>query len=254
MFRQIIHSDNCAAMDKIILANPHGSIVDVCVTSPPYKDSDGYTEELMTNVFTRVYRLLRDDGLFFLNFGHLVEDKFRPFRVCQLAMDRGFHLVETITWVKNHYSPIQGHKRLNNLTEFVFLMAKNPKYVRPLDRLSIGVPYADKSNVKRFAGGVDLKCAGNVWYIPYDTIQSKDEKHHNDRFPLDLPMRCLKLSGVTQLPIERRPAILVFDPFSGSGTTCRAAKTLNCDFIGIEKNIKHVEKSKLLLDAVPSPV
>ena len=250
MLQLLTHNDNVNWLQN----NRMPSCVDICVTSPPYKDSDGYTEVLMRTVFGQIMNVLREDGIFFLNFGHLVEDKFRPFRVCQIAMDEGFHLVETITWVKNHYSPIGGTKRLNNLTEFIFLMVKNPKKVRPLDRLSIGVPYADKSNVKRFAGGVDLKCGGNVWYIPYDTIQSKAEKLHNDRFPLELPLRCIKLAGVLKYPVARRGACLVLDPFSGSGTTCRAAKSLGCDYLGIEKNINHHNTAKLLLDRTTSPV
>jgi site-specific DNA-methyltransferase (adenine-specific) len=164
--------------------------------------------------------------LFFLNFGSLAEDKFRPFRVCQIAMGLGFKLNETITWVKNHYRPIQGHRRVNNLTEFIFVLYKGkmPK----LDRLAVGVEYTDKSNVTRFAGGKDLKCGGNIWYIPYETIQSEEEKSHNDRFPLGLPEKCIKICGYK--------INTVLDPFCGSATTGVVAERLGKEFIGIEKN------------------
>ena len=46
--------------------------------------------------------------------------------------------------------------------------------------------YADK----------DLKCGGNYWEIPYDTIQYSWQKRHKDRFPLELPEKCIKLSGI----------------------------------------------------------
>ena len=71
-----------------------------------------------------------------------------------------------------------------------------------LNRLAIGVPYADKSNIGRYAAK-DLKCGGNVWYIDYDTINHKEEKLHNDRFPLELPTRCLKLSNKKTTPITK---------------------------------------------------
>jgi len=146
-------------------------------------------------------------------------------------MNRGFQLNDPIIWVKNHYKPIQGKKRLNNLTEFIFLLYK--KQMPSLDRLSIGVPYIDKTNAKRFNNGQDLHCAGNVWYINYPTINNKNEKLHHDMFPLELPERCIKLSGLKNG--------IVLDPFIGSGTTALASLKCGLNFIGIEKNKSNCE-------------
>ncbi len=98
-----------------------------------------------------------------------------------------------------------------------------------LDRLSIGVPYKDISNAKRFNNGLNLRCAGNVWYINYETIQSKNEKLHPDRFPVELPLRCIKLSGI-------KKGSVVCDPFMGSASTAIAAKMLGMNYLGFEKN------------------
>ena len=152
-------------------------------------------------------------------------------------MTLGFKLNETITWVKNHYSPIQGNKRLNNLTEFIFILHKGD--MPALDRLSIGVPYADKSNIGRYSDK-DLKCGGNVWYIDYDTIQDKSEKTHKDRFPKELPTRCIKLSNLKKDSV-------ILDPFCGSATTGVAAKELGMQFIGIERNKNYINKATKLL-------
>lgn len=199
--------------------------IDLIISSPVYKDSDGYNSIFLSAVFFQLQRVLKENSLFFLNFGHLTEDKFRPFKVCEMALNRGFQINDTITWVKNHYRPIQGNKRLNNLSEFIFLLNKGkmPK----LNRLAAGVPYKDKTNAKRFAGGRDLKCRGNVWEIPYETINSKSEKLHNDRFPVLLPELCIKLSNIPDDSI-------VLDPFSGSATVALAAKNLNKKYIGFE--------------------
>jgi DNA modification methylase len=226
------------------MAELPASSVDLCITSPPYKDSDGYTEELMTGAFREIYRLLKPDTLFFLNFGHLAADKFRPFRTCELAMNVGFKLNDTIVWKKNHYKPIQGQRRLNNLTEFIFLLYKGEMPI--LNRLGIGVPYADISNAKRFAGGRNLKCRGNLWEIDYPTINSSEDKPHPDMFPPELPENCIKLCGY--------PVQVVLDPFSGSGTTCFVAKALKKDYIGIEKNPETFRELEELVEPESVPV
>lgn len=224
----IIHGNNQEELPKL-----QSNSVDLCITSPPYKTSDGYNEENLKFVFSQCYRILKDNTLFFLNFGHLAEDKFRPFATCKLAMDIGFNLNDTITWVKNHYKPIQGNRRLNNLSEFIFILYKGKMPL--LNRLSIGIPYADKSNVNRFNGGLDLKCGGNIWYIDYETINKVEDKGHNDRYPIELPEKCIKLCGYD--------VNTILDPYSGSGTTGIACKSLNKEYIGIECSDVHYEHS-----------
>lgn len=204
--------------------------IDCIITSPPYKNEDGYSEQLIRDCFTECYRILKNNSLCWINFGHLAQDKLRPFRVALILDQIGFKLNETFIWVKNHHRPIQGSRRVNNIYEFVFCFYKGkmPK----LDRLAVGVPYKDKSNIKRFSKNGDLRCGANVWHIPYETIQHKDQKLHNDRYPIDLPLRCLKLSGI-------KPPFIVLDPFMGSGSTGVACQQLNLDFVGFEIKKEH---------------
>ena len=100
------------------------SSVNCIVTSPPYKDEDGYTDDLMLAWLEQAYRILKPNSILFMNFGHLAGFKSRAFRVAMMAEDVGFVWNDTITWVKNHYRPIQGNKRVNNLTEFIFILTK----------------------------------------------------------------------------------------------------------------------------------
>lgn len=225
-----IYFGDCIEGMKLIDNNS----IDLCVTSPPYKNSDDYSESLIIDFCKLVFNKLKDNSLFYLNFGHLAEDKFRPYRVCQIAIECGFKLNDTIIWKKTQFSPINGKRRLNNLTEFIFVLYK--KEMPILDRLSIGIPYKDKSNIGRYSD-IDLRCGGNYWEFGYETINNKSQKLHNDRFPIELPVRCIKLSN-----IENNSIIL--DPFSGSGTTCLAAKKLNHNFIGFEKQEKYFNLSK----------
>lgn len=212
--------------------------IDLVITSPPYKDKDGFDWPLLRRVFQQLYRLQKNNTLFFLNFGHLAEDKMRPYNVCQMAIDNGYKLNDTIVWVKNHYKPIQGKRRLNNLSEFIFLLYKGEMPL--LNRLAIGIPYVDKTNANRFNGGLDLHCPGNVWYINYETITRSEQKLHHDRFPVELPLRCIKLCGYYVKE--------VLDPFCGSATVGVACKQLDKNFIGIDKdkNMFNVARNRLL--------
>ena len=65
---------------------------------------------------------------------------------------------------------------LNYCWEYVFTYTKGVAGI-PLDRCSIGVPFTDKSNTKRGTRGKngDLHCAGDIWFIPYKTIKSRDK-------------------------------------------------------------------------------
>jgi site-specific DNA-methyltransferase (adenine-specific) len=215
------------------------SDVDLIVTSPPYKDEDNFSFKLIEQFAEKSFNSLKQDSLLFMNFGHMAHFKERPFECAIILKRMGFSWIDTITWVKNHYRPLQGNKRPNNLTEFIFMMGKgNPT----IDRLSIGIPYADKSNIKRWKNteGKDLKCRGNLWHIPYETITDKSQKLHNDRFPIGLPTNCIKLSGISE-------ESLVVDPFSGSGTTALACSQMNMNFWGTEINKTNFDISEIRL-------
>ncbi len=203
------------------------NFIDVTVTSPPYKDEDGYTPALMLMMFRELYRMHKPDTYAFVNFGHLVDFKARPFWLVQIAYRCGWVLHETFIWEKPQFSPVTSNKNVNNVYEFVFMFRKGKP--TELDRLSIGVPYADKSNIKRYGAGKDVRCGGNIWRIGYDTIQRSDEKLHPHRFPEELPLRCLKLVR----PSLPRCAV-VCDPFGGSFTTAAVAKERGYDFISCE--------------------
>jgi len=208
--------------------------IDCEVTSPPYKTKDGFYSLSFTDIFCELYRVLKPGGLFFLNFGHLAEEKSRPFQLVIEAERCGFFLGETFIWLKDHYCPLQGDQHVNNLTEFIFMFYKD--FPPTLDRLSVGVPYEDKTNKLRFGKGNDLRCAGNLWKIPLETIGAGKKRLHPDQFPVALPQRCLKLAGKPSFDKRK----IVLDCFAGSGSTCIAAVRELWDYIGIELNPEYV--------------
>lgn len=221
---------------QAILKEYPDSFFDLCITSPPYKKKDGYSPTLVKTVMAEVYRVLKPDSLAFVNFGHLVEDKVAPLDVLSACLSVGFEINDYIIWVKKQFSPIQGNKRLNNLFEYIFFLYKGK--MPEIDRLSIGVPYKDKNNIGRYSKK-DIRCRGNVWEIGYETIQKRSQKFHKDRFPVELPENCIKLSAISD---RERPVVL--DCFAGSSSTAIACIRQDVNFVMIDRDSNYVDISK----------
>jgi site-specific DNA-methyltransferase (adenine-specific) len=237
--QRLIHGD-CLEVLPTLAAES----ADVVVTSPPYnlgiayrryEDSRAEQEYLdwLLRVAGEVRRVMRPEGSFFLNISGSSKAPWLPFEL--IVRLRGLFVLQNhITWIKSiaigrnsvgHYKPVGGKRFLHHNHEHIFHLTLSGSV--PLDRLAIGVPFKDKSNIARRGHASDLRCRGNTWHIPYGTVQSKAEKfHHPSTFPLELPRWCIRLHGV------RHPVVL--DPFMGTGTTLLAAALEGAQGIGIE--------------------
>lgn len=225
--------------------------IDLAVFSPPYFESGGYSRDLMNKVGTLLHHTLKPGARAFMNFGQVQEDMARPFKARSALLD-GFRDAlsawQTVIWVKSvaidklqrgHYQPINSKRLLNYCFEYVFQFVKgDPEKGRPLDRLSVGVPFADKTNLDRGTRGQngDLHCAGDVWFIPYETTGQEKKKDHRHGFPLELARRCVAVAGL-------EPGSVVLDPFMGGGTTAVAARLCGMNAVGIDRDPLILEKA-----------
>jgi site-specific DNA-methyltransferase (adenine-specific) len=161
-----------------------------------------------------------------------------------------FQLQNSIIWVKSisigedsfgHFKPVNSRRYLNHLHEHVFHFTKNGKTA--IDRLAVGVPFKDKSNIARWGHTEDRRCGGDVWFIPYRTIRSKSQRdHHPSPFPVELAERCIRLHGPPAASGgEGMSSLTVLDPFLGVGSTLLAAQRLGCRGIGIEIDTSYAE-------------
>jgi len=232
--------------------------VDVVVTSPPYNIGvcyNGYDDTISREDYLQwtekwaeeVWRVLSDRGSFFLNVGSKPTDPLVPFQILDVML-RHFKLQNVIHWVKSiailksevgnypgitqdvvvgHYKPISSRRFLNDCHEYIFHLTKHCNV--ELDRLAVGVPYQDKSNITRWANGSSgVHCRGNTWFIPYETIRDRNkDRPHPATFPVELPERCIRLHGVDRTK-------LVMDPFLGLGSSALACAKLKVDFVGFE--------------------
>jgi site-specific DNA-methyltransferase (adenine-specific) len=138
-----------------------------------------------------------------------------------------------------HFKPINSPRFLNDCHEYIFHCTKSGRLA--LDRLALGVPYQDKSNISRWSHtrGNDLRCRGNTWFVPYETIQSRDkERPHPATFPVQLAEWCIKLHGASRVGS-------MLDPFLGIGNSAVAAHRCGVKkFIGFEIDDVYLAEAK----------
>lgn len=242
-------------------------LVDVIVTSPPYninkeygsykdkKEKNDYLDWLQ-NVAEASYHILKENGSFFLNIAGRPTDPTLPFLVAKRFSEKPiqYYLQNTIHWIKSitieqedigknngfhgtsigHFKPIMSERYLTDVQEYIFHFTKTA-HVK-IDKLAIGVKYQDKTNIGRWKSAIeDRRDRGNVWFIPYLTIQ--EERPHPAVFPVKLPELCIKLQGI-------KDDMLVYDPFMGIGSTALACKRLGVKYIGTEIDAGYIKIAK----------
>jgi site-specific DNA-methyltransferase (adenine-specific) len=217
--------------------------IDMVMTSPPYnigvryhsyrdqRPRDEYLQWL-DRVARALKRVLKPSGSLFLNVGSTSIDPWLASDVANVFRAH-FILQNHIIWVKSisigddtfgHFKPINSARFLNHTHEPIYQFSKTGTVA--IDRLALGVPFKDKSNILRRGHAQDKRCGGDIWFVPYVTVQSKAQKFdHPSGFPLELAKRCIRLHGGQGM---------VLDPFLGAGTTLVAAMQLGCKGIGIE--------------------
>ncbi|MBC6438989.1 MAG: site-specific DNA-methyltransferase [Rhodospirillales bacterium] len=234
------------------------SSIQCCVTSPPYwglrdyeheaqigsEDSPVEYIENLVEVFQEVRRVLRDDGLVWLNLGdgyarnggtgkhgpNAIVGNTRkmiqrrnckvppvwglkpldlmglPWRVAFALQEDGWFLRSHITWVKTAPMPESVKNRPTRSTEDIFLLSASPKYFY-------------NSNGVRQDSGANLR---NCWVIGPDG----NSAGHPAAFPRELARRCILLGS--------RIGDTVLDPFGGCGTAGVVAKSLSRDSVLVE--------------------
>lgn len=269
---RILCSDAIEALRTI----PDNSIQTI-ITSPPYYQQRDYgTGELqiggeqkpedyisrLAAVFSEARRVLRTDGLLWLNLG----DKFQgglllgmPWRVTLALQNSGWMLRSDIIWHKPNAMPHSAKTRPTVDHEYIFMLSKSSEYYYDAD--AIREPHVTFSDNSKMKGGRNHfgkrggtpengKNGGNsnlhngrwdqafhplgrnkrtVWNIPL----SKYRGAHFAVFPDALVENCLKASS--------RPGDYVLDPFAGSGTVAAVAARLQRKFVMIEVSQQYCE-------------
>ena len=242
--------------------------VDMIITSPPYNIGKNYGTcyddnkpgndylNIIDEVSQKLRKILKEDGSLFLNVGNIPSDQWIANDVANIFR-KYFVLQNTIIWNKSislkksdiskeytntdtyqvisigQYQPVNSKKYLNNCFEYIFHFTKSGNVKLDKKANDYAVPYMYKSNERRYSKD-GKRDRGNSWFIPYKTIQSKEERPHPAIFPITLPYFCIKVHGYDQNTI-------VYDPFLGSGTTALACIDLGVNYLGTDINNEYIQ-------------
>ena len=244
----------------------------VIITSPPYfghrkyseKSSNGEVgresnpEEYIENIrqiFNELRSKLRDDGLLWLNLGDTYREKTLlgiPWRVAFALQSDGWILRSDIIWRKTNAMPSSIKDRPTTDHEYVFMFSKTPEYVYYAD--AIREPHVTFSADSKMKGGRNHfgkrdgtpengKNGGNANLHNGRWDQAFHPKGRNKRTVWDISLGKFRDTHFAVYPeklvetcilASTKEGDLVFDPFTGSGTTALVACKLGRNFSGIE--------------------
>lgn len=254
-----------------VLSQLRSNSVQCVITSPPYwglRDY-GYEGQIgleqtlpqfifhLVAVFEEVKRVLRDDGVLWLNIGdgytsgnrgYRAPDKKNParamsvrpdtpeglkpkdlmgipWRLALALQDAGWYLRTDIVWHKPNAMPESVKDRPTRSHEFLFMLTKTERY------------YYDHEAVKEETADRKLRNLRSVWSI---NTQPSPWAHFAT-FPPTLIEPCILAST--------RPGDFVLDPFFGSGTVGVACENSDRKYIGIELNPEYVALAAQRLEA-----
>ena len=242
---------DCAALIKDITVD----LIDLTVTSPPYdnlRTYNGYTFDFET-VAQQLYRVTKPGGVVVWVVGDQTVDGSETgtslrqalyFKAC------GFNLHDTMIYEKQNPVPCE-HNRYQPCWEYMFVFSKGkPRCFQPImvpatyQRLRLDRKYTYPDGTRRAAHTPvvrSTKYHSNIF--DYGTFEHSE---HPAIFPEALAVDCIKSWS--------NPGDIVFDPFSGSGTTAKMAKAGNRKFLGCEISREYAEQSKRRVDRQDTPL
>lgn len=236
-----IYNEDCLETLKRM---PDG-FVDLTITSPPYDNLRTYNgfEFDWHKTIEELYRVTKDGGVVVWVVGDATikgSETGTSFKQALWAKDCGFNLHDTMIYRKQNPIPLT-HNRYEQEWEYMFIWSKSkPKTFNPIlvPTKNPGVVSSRKVQKQMSAKRArdetvrtkDVKQRGNIFTYP---VGYGNTGAHPAPFPEKL--------AHDQIISWSNEGDVIYDPFNGSGTTTKASKQLNRNFIGSEISKEYCE-------------
>lgn len=258
------------------------------ITSPPYFNLRDYSEgsedkeigkesshvdyvSNLVEVFNILKSKLRADGLLWLNLGDTYKNKMlmgMPWRVALALQDNGWILRSDIIWHKPNAMPSSIKDRPTTDHEYIFMFSKSNEYYYDSD--AIREPHKTFSKDSKMKGGRNHfgkvngtpengKNGGNSNLHDGRWDQAFHPKGRNKRTVWEIPLGKFKDAHFAVYPdklvenclfASTKENDIVFDPFTGSGTTGVVSCRHSRKFVGVELVDKYQKMAQKRIDEV----
>lgn len=248
MINTIYHSDCLTLM----MFMPEG-FVDLTVTSPPYDNLRKYNGYMFDfePVARELFRVTKEGGVVVWVVGDQTIDGSESgtsFKQALYFKEIGFKLHDTMIY-KSHKPPLS-HKRYEQAFEYMFVLVKgNIKTFTPImkrnkgagnNALRTSAPASSEDNSARrkregFVAIKEFGITNNIW--EYGTGKGGSS---NDSIAFKHPAIFPEQLAEDHIKSWSSEGDLVFDPFSGSGTTVKMAYINNRNYIACDISSEYV--------------
>lgn len=258
----LFHGDTASLLEQV----PNQTI-DLIITSPPYNIGKTYESKVTIDEYLTtqgeligfMYDKLADTGSICWQVGNYVQDgEVFPLDIFYYPIFKklNFKLRNRIIWHFGH--GLHASKRFSGRYETLLWFSKSDKYTFNLDNVRIPSKYPGKRhykgpNVGKPSGNPMGKNPSDIWTlmaqeweeglwdIPNVKSNHPEKTIHPCQFPVELVERCvLALTN---------PGELVFDPFSGVGTSIIGAIAHGRRALASEKDKTYVELARERINA-----
>lgn len=234
-----------------------GSSVDLTITSPPYDDLRNYKgyDFDFDIIAKQLYRITKAGGVVIWVVGDRINGgrTLSSFKQGIGFNDVGFSMHDVMIYRKKN-TPFMRSNAYTNCYEYMFVLSKGrPKTFNPIKEPTKRNGY-EMLVANKKADGVNKKVRGllkkektktNIWDYAVGfggTTKDRDAFKHPAMFPEKLARDHI-LSWSNEGDV-------VFDPMCGSGTTCKMAKLLDREYLGVDISAEYIAVARTRLRRV----
>jgi site-specific DNA-methyltransferase (adenine-specific) len=252
LINQIFCEDNLTTMYRI-----PDKFISGIITSPPYnlgtkrkdcyynngyQSKDNLTQEEYISVrlkeFKEFERIMKDDGVICYNISYHNENPILPtLLISEIHNQTGLTVADIITWKKKSALPFQtSPTKLSRICELIYVIVKK-------DRLH-------DFRTNKVVSSINQKTKQKF----YKNYTNLIEAHNNDGINSKLKASFSEDLVYKLFNIYFSQDSLIYDPFSGIGTTARACQKSGRQFIGSEIDKDFWSQSVKLLNSIDNKI